>query len=108
MLVNTVTCTGAILPAVAAHTKAGKIGNLLLNALKTSVPDFGKLGSFCLSGLCRLKPIFPAVAAHTEAGKIEALLLNALKTSVSYFDKLGSFCLSRLCRLKPIFPGFQP
>ena len=85
MLVNTVTCTGAIFPAAAAHTRAGKIRNLLLNALKTSVPDFGKLGSFYLSGLCRLKPIFPAVAAHTKAGKIGTLLLNALKTSFFLF-----------------------
>ena len=66
-------------PAVAAHTKAGKIGALLLNALKISFSYFDKLGSFCLSSLCRLKPIFPAVAAHTKAGKIGTLLLNALK-----------------------------
>ena len=93
-----------IFPAVAAHTKDGKIGTLLLNALKTSFPYFDKLGSFCLSSLCRLKPIFPVVAAHAKAGKIGTLLLNALKISFSYFDKLGSFCLSSLCRLKPIFP----
>ena len=55
---------------VAAHTKAGKIGTLLLNALKTSFSYFDKLGSFCLCRLCRLKPIFPAVAAHTKAGYI--------------------------------------
>ena len=94
-----------LFPAVAAHTKAGKIGTLLLNALKTPFSYFDKLGSFCLSSLCRLKPIFPAVAAHTKAGKIGTLLLNTLKTSFSYFDKLGSFCLPRLCRLKPIFPA---
>ena len=94
-----------IFPAVAADTKAGKIGTLLLNALKTSFSYFDKLGSFCLSRLCRLQPIFPALAAHTKAGKIGTLLLNALKTSFSYFDKLGSFCLSRLCRLQPIFPA---
>jgi hypothetical protein len=74
-------------------------------ALKTSVSYFDKLGSFCLSRLFRLKPIFPAVAAHTRAGKIGTLLMNALKISFSYFDKLGSFCLSSLCRLKPIFPA---
>ena len=94
-----------IFPAVAVHTKAGKIGTLLLNALKTSFSYFDKIGSFCLSSLCRLKPIFPAVAAHTKAGKIGTLLLNALKTSFSYFDKRGSFCLSSLCRLEPIFPA---
>ena len=94
-----------IFPAVAAHTKAGKMGTLRLNALKTSFSYFDKLGSFCLSRLCLLKPIFPAVAAHTKAGKMGTLRLNALKTSFSYFDKLRSFCLSRLCRLKPIFPA---
>ena len=78
---------------------------LLLNALKTAFSYFDKLGSFCLSSLCRLKPIFPAVAAHTKVGKIGTLLLNALKTSFPYFDKLGSFCLSSLCRLKPVFPA---
>ena len=75
------------------------------NPSKNAFSYCDKLGSFCLSRLCRLKPIFPAVAAHTKAGKIGTLLLNALKTSFSYFDKLGSFCLSRLCRLKPIFPA---
>ena len=92
-------------PAIADHTKAGKKGNLFLNALKTSFSYFDKLGSFCLSRLCRLQPIFPAIAAHTKAGKKGNLFLNALKTSFSYFDKLGSFCLSRLCRLQPIFPA---
>ena len=76
---------------------------LLLNALKTSFSYFDKLGSFCLSRLCRLKPIFPAVAAHTKAGKIGTLLLNALKISFSFFDKLGSFCLSSLCPPKTDF-----
>ena len=41
-----------------------------MNALKTSFSYFDKLGSFCLSRLCRLKPIFPAVAAYTKAGDI--------------------------------------
>ena len=81
-----------IFPAIAAHTKAGKIGNLFLNALKTSFSYFDKLGSFCLSRLCRLQPIFPPIAAHTKAEKIWNLFLNALKTSFSYFDKLGFLC----------------
>ena len=91
-------CLKPIFPAVAAHTKAGKIGTLLLNALKTSLSYFDKLGSFCLSSLCRPKPIFPAVAAHTKAGKIGTLLLNALATSVSHPEK-HQVCMRRLAFL---------
>jgi hypothetical protein len=57
--------------------------NLLLNALKSSVYQFEKLGSFGLPKLCGLRPIFPAVAAHGKARKIRNLLVNTLKTSVS-------------------------
>jgi hypothetical protein len=76
-------CPSRIFPAVAAHGKAGKIGNLLLNTLKASVSYFERLGSFGLPKLCRLKPVFPAVVAHGKARKIRDLLLNTLKTSVS-------------------------
>ena len=87
-----------IFPAVAAQTKARKIGNLLLDALKTSVSQFDNLGSFCLSKLCRLKPIFPAVAAQTKARKIRNLLLSALKTSVSPCEK-HQVCMRYLATL---------
>ena len=78
-----------IFPAVTAHTKAGKIGNLLLNALTTSFSYSDKLGSSCLSKLCRLKPIFPAATAHTKAGKIGNLLLNVLVKTSSMREVLG-------------------
>jgi hypothetical protein len=71
-----------IFPAVAAHGKAGKIGNLLLNVPKTSVSYFEKIGFFGLPKLCCFRPIFPAVAAHGKARKIGNLFLNMLNCPV--------------------------